>query len=102
MMIDQLSAFVTRVSYDDLSAQAQRQIKVRVLDSLACAVGADGVRTYAQTSAADRAIWRKTARHNDRRCKDISRSSGFLQRRAHAASGLQRRLSISRRLLPAE
>jgi len=42
MMIDQLSAFVTRVSYDDLSAQAQRQIKVRVLDSLACAVGAMG------------------------------------------------------------
>ena len=42
MMIEQLSAFVTRVSYDDLSAEAQRQIKVSVLDSLACAVGAIG------------------------------------------------------------
>jgi 2-methylcitrate dehydratase len=42
MMIKQLSAFVTRVSYDDLSAEAQRHIKVRVLDSLACAVGAMG------------------------------------------------------------
>ena len=41
-MIEQLSAFVTRVAYDDLSAAAQRQIKVRVLDSLACAVGAMG------------------------------------------------------------
>jgi len=39
-MIKQLSAFVTRASYDDLSKEAQRQIKVRVLDSLACAVGA--------------------------------------------------------------
>ena len=42
MMIEQLSAFVTRVSYDDLSAEARRQIKVSVLDSLACAVGAMG------------------------------------------------------------
>jgi 2-methylcitrate dehydratase len=41
-MIEQLSAFVTRVSYDDLSAEARRQIKVSVLDSLACAVGAMG------------------------------------------------------------
>jgi 2-methylcitrate dehydratase len=42
MMITQLSAFVTRASYDDLSKEAQRHIKVRVLDSLACAVGAMG------------------------------------------------------------
>jgi 2-methylcitrate dehydratase len=42
MMIEQLSAFVTRASYDDLSAEAQRHFKVRVLDSLACAVGAMG------------------------------------------------------------
>jgi 2-methylcitrate dehydratase len=42
MMIEQLSAFVTRVSYDDLSAEARRQIKLSVLDTLACAVGAMG------------------------------------------------------------
>jgi 2-methylcitrate dehydratase len=41
-MIEQLSAFVTRASYGDLSAEAQRQIKVRVLDWLACAIGATG------------------------------------------------------------
>ena len=41
-MIEQLSAFVTRASYEDLSAEAQRQIKVRVLDWLACAIGAIG------------------------------------------------------------
>lgn len=42
-MIEQLSTFVTRASYEDLSAETQRQIKVRVLDSLACAIGAIGV-----------------------------------------------------------
>jgi 2-methylcitrate dehydratase len=39
-MIEQLSAFVARASYEDLSAEAQREIKVRVLDWLACAIGA--------------------------------------------------------------
>jgi 2-methylcitrate dehydratase len=42
-MIQQLSAFVTRASYEDLSSEAQRQIKVRVLDSLGCAIGAIGI-----------------------------------------------------------
>jgi 2-methylcitrate dehydratase len=41
-MIEQLSNFVTHASYEGLSAEAQRQIKVRVLDSLACAIGALG------------------------------------------------------------
>ena len=40
--IEQLSAFVVKASYDDLTAEAQRQIKVRVLDWLACAIGAAG------------------------------------------------------------
>jgi len=39
-MIEQLSSFVTNASYKDMSAEALRQIKVRVLDSLACAIGA--------------------------------------------------------------
>lgn len=40
--IEQLSAFVARASYEDLSPEARRQIKVRVLDWLACATGAAG------------------------------------------------------------
>ena len=90
-MIEQLSAFVTRASYEDLSAEARRQIKVSVLDSLACAIGAIGYEPMRRLRTPDRAIWRKAARHNDRRRKDLSRSSGVLQRRAHAAFGLQRR-----------
>ncbi len=41
-VIEQLSTFVTRASYEDMSAEARRQIKVRVLDWLACAIGATG------------------------------------------------------------
>ncbi len=40
--VEQLSAFVAKASYDDLSAEARRQFKVRVLDWLACAIGAAG------------------------------------------------------------
>jgi 2-methylcitrate dehydratase len=39
-MIQQLAAFVARASYEDLSAEARHQIKVRVLDGLGCAIGA--------------------------------------------------------------
>jgi 2-methylcitrate dehydratase len=39
-IIQQLAAFVARISYEDLSAEAKRQIKVRVLDWLGCAIGA--------------------------------------------------------------
>lgn len=39
-MIEEISAFVARASYEDLSAEARRQMKVRILDSLACALGA--------------------------------------------------------------
>src|ERR1044072_9879888 len=41
-MIEQLSAFVARAAYEDLTAEARREIKVRVLDWRACAVGAVG------------------------------------------------------------
>jgi len=39
-MVEELAAFVVRASYEDLSAEARQQLKVRVLDSLACALGA--------------------------------------------------------------
>lgn len=39
-MVEELATFVARASYDDLSAEARRQLKARVLDSLACALGA--------------------------------------------------------------
>ena len=39
-LVEQLAAFVTRAAYDDLSPEARAQLKIRVLDSLACAVGA--------------------------------------------------------------
>lgn len=41
-MIEQLSTFVARASYEDLSAEAQREVKIRVLDWLAGAIGAVG------------------------------------------------------------
>jgi 2-methylcitrate dehydratase len=37
---EQLATFVTRASYDDLSAAARLQLKIRVLDALGCAMGA--------------------------------------------------------------
>lgn len=39
---EQLAAFAVRASYEDLSAEARLQLKVRVLDSLGCAIGALG------------------------------------------------------------
>ena len=37
-----LAEFVTRASYEDLSDVAVRELKIRVLDSLGCAIGALG------------------------------------------------------------
>lgn len=37
---EQLAAFVVRASYDDLSTTAREQLKLRVLDSIGCAIGA--------------------------------------------------------------
>jgi 2-methylcitrate dehydratase len=37
---EELASFVLRASYDDLSDEARRQLKIRVLDSLGCAIGA--------------------------------------------------------------
>ena len=37
---EELASFIVRASYDDLSEEARHQLKVRVLDSLGCAIGA--------------------------------------------------------------
>jgi 2-methylcitrate dehydratase len=39
-LVEQLAAFVVRASYDELSAAARDQLKIRILDSLGCAIGA--------------------------------------------------------------
>ena len=39
-MVEQLSEFVAGTSWDDISAPAREQLKLRVLDSLGCALGA--------------------------------------------------------------
>lgn len=38
--IEQMAEFVERASYEDLSESVIRQIKIRILDSLGCAIGA--------------------------------------------------------------
>ena len=39
-MVDQLAAFVVGTKYEDLSEKALCQEKIRILDALACAIGA--------------------------------------------------------------
>lgn len=38
--VEQLAAFVTQARYEDMSDPAREQLKIRVLDSLGCAIGA--------------------------------------------------------------
>jgi 2-methylcitrate dehydratase len=38
--VEQLAAFVTRTTYEELSQEARQQLKIRVLDALGCAIGA--------------------------------------------------------------
>ncbi|MCC7242146.1 MAG: MmgE/PrpD family protein, partial [Acidobacteria bacterium] len=40
--VERLAEFAVRASYDDLSKAARDQLKIRVLDSLGCAIGAVG------------------------------------------------------------
>ncbi len=42
---EQLAQFITHASYNDLSQAARQQLKIRVLDSLGCAIGALGSET---------------------------------------------------------
>ena len=37
---EQLAEFVVRASYEDLSEEARRQLKIRILDGLGCGIGA--------------------------------------------------------------
>ncbi|MGB6065540.1 MAG: MmgE/PrpD family protein, partial [Desulfomonilaceae bacterium] len=39
-LVDQMASFVVRSSYDDISEGARQDLKIRVLDSLGCAIGA--------------------------------------------------------------
>ena len=38
--VERLAQFAVRASYDDLSEEVREQLKIRVLDSLGCAIGA--------------------------------------------------------------
>ncbi len=38
--VEQLATFVVRMTYADLSEEAQQQLKIRLLDALGCAIGA--------------------------------------------------------------
>lgn len=38
--VEQLATFVVRARYDDLSAEARQQLKIRIIDALGCALGA--------------------------------------------------------------
>lgn len=38
--VEQLAAFVVRMTYEDLSEEARHQLKIRVIDALGCAFGA--------------------------------------------------------------
>lgn len=39
-MVEQLADFVTRMTYEDMSEVARRQLKIHILDALGCAIGA--------------------------------------------------------------
>ena len=39
---EELADFIVSASYENLSPEARRQLKLRVLDSLGCAIGALG------------------------------------------------------------
>ncbi|NIV37198.1 MAG: MmgE/PrpD family protein, partial [Anaerolineae bacterium] len=38
--VERLAAFVVRAAYEDLSQEARRELKARVLDALGCGIGA--------------------------------------------------------------
>jgi 2-methylcitrate dehydratase len=38
--VEQLAAFVVRMTYEELSEDARQQLKIRILDALGCAIGA--------------------------------------------------------------
>ncbi|HEY1354470.1 MAG TPA: MmgE/PrpD family protein [Ktedonobacteraceae bacterium] len=38
--VEELAAFGTRITYEDMSEQARQQLKIRIIDALGCALGA--------------------------------------------------------------
>ncbi len=54
-VVEQLAAFVTRSSYEDLTREARLQLKIRILDTLGCAIGAVGADTSRKVRAYARA-----------------------------------------------
>ena len=38
--VEDMAAFVARASYDMLSSRAREELKIRLIDSLGCAIGA--------------------------------------------------------------
>ena len=38
--VERLAAFVQRAAYDDIPDSAREQLRIRILDSLGCAIGA--------------------------------------------------------------
>ena len=98
--VDQLAQFVCGARFEDISEPAREQLKLRVLDSLGCALGAlDGepVRMVADAGAGVR---RRAAGDADRRGQERAGPRGALQRRAGALPGLQRLVPRPRRDLP--
>ena len=77
-LVERLARFAASASYDDLSESAREQLKIRVLDSLACAIGAlDGepvrmVRAQVDEFGGDGPCY------PDRRRAGRARSGGFL------------------------
>jgi 2-methylcitrate dehydratase len=49
--VERLAAFVVQATFDDLSSEARRELKIRVLDSLGCAIGALGAPPIAMLRA---------------------------------------------------
>ena len=49
---EQLAEFVNLASFDDISGAARMQLKIRILDSLGCAIGAIGSRSSSACSRA--------------------------------------------------
>ncbi len=41
--VERIADFATRASFDLLSSRARDQVKIRILDSLGCAIGAPGM-----------------------------------------------------------
>jgi 2-methylcitrate dehydratase PrpD len=75
---EQMARFIARASYEDLSAGAREELKIRILDALGCAIGALGGGTSSSDSHAGRRFRGHASMFVDRRRDDRSGSDGFL------------------------